>query len=116
MTDFEAALEGDKDGQDRIKQLLTSTPLSVVELLSVKKMGASLPFSWEQLLIREPTSKTWVDVDPSEVAEFKKWRKAFKKLRKEGYENRWYQDGGPDYGPEFTKPTGKWVYEYGGNE
>lgn len=111
MSDYEDALNGDKDAQERIKQVLTSTPLSVNDLLSVQKIGASLPFTWEQLAPpREPTSKTWVEVDPVELEAYKRWEKRYEALQSEGVANGWLFQGYD--GDELVPPEGKWVYEY----
>jgi hypothetical protein len=44
-----------------------------------------------------------------EVAEYTAWRKAFKPLHKQGVKRGWWRDGGPDYGPEYQRPEGRWV-------
>lgn len=85
--------------------------------MEVKKVGFTVPITWEMIADydrrpRKIKKQTWVEVDPREVLAFRKWKKAFKKLRKEGYARRWYEDGGNDYGPEFHAPTGHWEYEY----
>lgn len=46
---------------------------------------------------------------PEELAEYRAWRKKFTPLYKKGVKRGWWRDGGPDYGPEYTKPEGRWV-------
>lgn len=86
--------------------------------MEVKKFGITMQVNSEffEAVTGRPQqgikSTTWVPVDEEELLAFRKWKKAFKKLRKEGYAKGWYQDGGPDYGPELIEPTGHWEYEY----
>ena len=79
---------------------------------SIEKRSMFMPFSWENLAPpREPTSKTWVDVDPEEVKAFKKWRKKYEALQSEGNKKGWLFYGYD--GDDIEEPKGRWVYEYG---
>lgn len=89
---------------------LTDEQLGMFRALS--KRTATLPFTWEQLAPpREPTSKTWVEVDPDELEAYKRWLKRYEHEQAVGREAGWLLSGYE--GDELVEPKGRWVYQYG---